>query len=114
MRAWEEFIDKQEKALGAEAAQKWLRTLKVVHFDSGNLYLEAKDSFHVLWFEEHIRPLIKSGLFNNNFRKVKVHLSVADGASASKIKKEKAKFAPCVPLVFDKLDAAKTLENWVM
>jgi chromosomal replication initiator protein len=115
MRVWEEFIKKQEKMLGAEAAHRWLHTLKVVHFDSGNLYLEAKDPFHVLWFEEHIRPLLKSGLLNNNFRPIKVHLTVSETTSPSlQSKKEKRKPLPAAPLIFDKLDTAMTLENFVM
>jgi chromosomal replication initiator protein len=113
MRAWEEFVKKQEGVLGAEVAQKWLHTLKVVHFDSGNLYLEAKDPFHVLWFEEHIRPLLKSALLNNNFRPIKVHLTVSEASAPGK-KKEKRKLPPPAPLVFDKLDSAMTLENFVM
>ena len=71
MQAWEDFLKKQETLLGRPIVEKWLRPLKVVHFDSGNLYLEAKDSFQVLWFEEHIRPQLKSQLLNNNFRPVK-------------------------------------------
>src|ERR1700722_9176206 len=115
MRAWEEFIKKQEKTLGTEVAERWLHTLNVVHFDSGNLYLEAKDPFHVIWFEEHIRPLLKSNLLNNNFRPIKVHLTVSEAAAPGyKSKKEKRKLPPAAPLVFDKLDAAMTLENFVM
>ena len=55
MRAWEGFVHKLGQELGQETAEKWLHTFTVSHFDAGNLYLEARDSFHAMWFEEHIR-----------------------------------------------------------
>lgn len=75
MKAWKDFVDQQEKLLGKETTDKWLRSLKVVTFDSCNLYLEATDSFQISWFEEHLRPKIKKTFFNNNYRPIKVHLS---------------------------------------
>ncbi|MBS0604036.1 MAG: ATP-binding protein [Verrucomicrobia bacterium] len=117
MQAWVDFIKKQEELLGKDAVEKWLLCLKVVHFDSGNLYLEAKDSFQVLWFEEHIRPILKSQLLNNNFRPVKVHLTVGDSTApqpSSKFsKKEKGSVHPPVHFFQDKLDSSMTLENFI-
>ncbi len=113
MQAWEQFLKKQEELLGADAVTRWLRPLNVVHFDSGNLYLEAKDSFQVLWFEEHIRPLLKRHLLNNNFRPIKVHLTVGD-TSSQKPKKEKNKSLPPHQFTFDPLDASMTLENFIV
>jgi len=117
MKAWIDFVNKQESLLGKEATDKWLRPLKVVHFDSGNLYLEADDSFQVLWFEEHIRPLLKSKLLNGNFRPIKVHLTAAaraQEAPAKHVKREKGA-APPPPMHFfqDKLDPSFTLDNFV-
>jgi chromosomal replication initiator protein len=117
MHAWEDFIKKQEKLLGSDVVNQWLRVLKVVHFDSGNLYLEAKDSFQILWFEEHIRPLLKSQFLNNNFRPIKVHLSVSETPSTTdgrKSKKEKGKLNPPIQFIFDKLDPSMTFENFVI
>lgn len=114
MQAWEDFIKKREQLLGKEAADKWLRSLKVVHFDSGNLYLEAKDSFQILWFEEHIRPLLRAELLNNNFRPIKVHLTIGDTPqeiSAKSAKKDKIPSA--TPFFQDKLDPVMTLDNFV-
>lgn len=117
MQAWNDFVKKQEALLGKEIASKWLCSLKVVHFDSGNLYLEAKDSFQVLWFEEHIRPKLGSELLNNNFRKIKVHLSVAESEkppSRSKFsKKEKGQSYPPIQFFKDKIDPGMTLDNFV-
>ncbi|NDD57679.1 MAG: AAA family ATPase [Chlamydiae bacterium] len=75
MQAWQQFLTALESDLGADTVQKWLRSLKVVHFDAGNLYLEAPDSFQIAWFEEHIREKARKKLVNNNFNPIKIHLS---------------------------------------
>jgi len=77
MQAWSLFLDTIEEQLGAETTTKWLRSLKVIHFDAGNLYLEAESSFQVDWFEEHIRARAKKTFVNNNFRPIKIHLTCA-------------------------------------
>jgi chromosomal replication initiator protein len=112
MQAWEEFITKQEKRFGKQTIDKWLRSLKLIHYDSGNLYLEAQEAFQVSWFEEHIRPLLKTELLNNNYRQIKVHLSVQEAlASKTPTKKEKKIFVP--QFISDKLDPAATFENFI-
>src|ERR1700722_2070010 len=83
MQAWEKFLTQQEAELGVETVLKWLRPLKVLRFDACNLYLEAKDSFQVLWFEEHMRQKINSRLFNNNNKRIRVHLSVGNNNPSS-------------------------------
>lgn len=80
MEAWENFLKHQEEELGVATVQRWLRPLKLLHFDACNLYLEAKDTFQVNWFEEHIRPKILSTLFNNNKKRIKVHLTISKNA----------------------------------
>lgn len=118
MQAWDDFLLKQEPLLGKDVVEKWLRTMKVVHFDSGNLYLEAKDSFQVLWFEEHLRPTLKSKLLNNNFRPVKVHISVGElktppAQAPAKSKTGKSPSPQAVHYFLDKIDPSLTLENFV-
>ncbi|MES2122165.1 MAG: DnaA/Hda family protein, partial [Chlamydiota bacterium] len=118
MKAWEDFLKKQEELLGKPIIDKWLRALKVLHFDSGNLYLEAKDSFQCIWFEEHIRPMLKRGLLNNNFRPIKVHLAVAQENGTVPQKKQKTNEKPPPPpqLEFppDPLDPAATLDQFII
>lgn len=88
MEAWENFLKSLEPELGVEIVNKWLRPLKVVRFDAGNLFLEAQDHFQALWFEEHVRSKAHNRLLNNNHRKIKIHLSIANvAASNSKTKK---------------------------
>lgn len=120
MQAWNEFIALQEIELGIETAGKWLRSIKVVSFDACNLYLEAKDSIHALWFEEHLRKKIQDKLFNNNNKKIKVHLSVANHVNQPKIKNSKristqviASQQPQFQLNFDTLDPYCTFENYI-
>src|SRR4051812_26534040 len=109
MEAWENFLKQQEAELGSDTVLKWLRSLKILRFDACNLYLEAKDHFQVLWFEEHIRPKILPQLYNNNKKKIKVHVSIASqDFSAGKDKKSKNEKAEARPpkfsLTFDTLD----------
>lgn len=90
MKAWETFLDEQEKELGQVTVKKWLRSLRVVKFDAQNLYLEAKDSFQALWFEEHIRKKLDLSFRNNNYSKIKVHLAIGNALEAvrSRTKRE--------------------------
>lgn len=111
MQAWEEFLKKQEDLLGKQTVNQWLRSLKILHFDATNLYLEAADAFHMLWFEEHMRPLIKTHLLNNNSRTIKVHLHVPDNVVNKK--KDKTQQLAVFSPVADKLDPIATLANFV-
>lgn len=77
MQAWESFLTKLQSDLGEETITKWLRPLKIIHFDAGNLYLEAETSFQIDWFEEHVRAEAKKSFINNNFRAIKIHLTCA-------------------------------------
>ncbi len=109
MKAWTEFLQQQEARLGADVIKRWLLPLKIIHFDSANLYLEASDSFQLLWFEEHIRPLLKTELLNANCRPIKVHLTLTDGAP-----KQTAKpIAPPLTFAQDKLDPHMVLDHFI-
>ncbi len=116
MQAWEQFLKSQEDELGKEVVQKWLRTLKIQSFDACNLYLEAKDSFQVLWFEEHIRSKVQQRLLNGNQKKIKIHLSIAHSLPTRDKKKGKSfkkAFSPFFELIFDDLNPLFLLDNFV-
>ena len=98
MQAWESFLDKLKSDLGEETIIKWLRPLKIVHFDAGNLYLEAESSFQIDWFEEHIRAEAKKTFINNNFRPIKIHLTCAN-KQPLKGKTDKQEILPPSPFV---------------
>lgn len=116
MKAWENFLALQEIELGAETVAKWLRSLKVLRFDACNLYLEAKDSFQVLWFEEHIRQKVKTRLLNNNNKQIKVHIAVTNdvGIKREAVPNGEVNQAPPPPfrLNFDALQPALTFQQW--
>jgi chromosomal replication initiator protein len=118
MQAWEQFLQLQEAELGIETVQKWLRSLKIQRFDACNLYLEAKDSFQALWFEEHIRSKAQIKLFNGNNKRIKIHLSIANTPAPPKKNKEKFKKkeegAPPFQLSFDNLDPICLFDNFVV
>jgi len=114
MEAWESFINQQELELGSETVQKWLRTLKVIRFDACNIYLEAKDRFQALWFEEHIRPKILAQLFNNNNKKIRVHLTIAAAQAPSKDKKSKFEATPPkFSLTFNSIDPYSLFSTFI-
>lgn len=116
MRAWEEFLSLQEKELGKEIVDKWLRPLKVVRFDACNLYLEAGDSFKALWFEEHLRHKVQHRLFNNNHKHIKVHINVAAHETSETNKKKKDPIPAAVQefsLKFDELDPQATFDSFI-
>lgn len=93
MKAWEQFLESIEKLVGSEAIEQWLKSLKIIRFDAGNLYLEAKDSFQIAWFEEHIRPLLLKRFLNNNFRPIRVHLSLKGPKSQLQEKQQQPTFS---------------------
>ncbi|MGH7889033.1 MAG: DnaA ATPase domain-containing protein, partial [Thermodesulfobacteriota bacterium] len=109
MRAWEQFLQGQVDNLGAEAVEKWAKSLKIVHFDAGNLYLEAQDSFQINWFEEHLRPKVQKYFLNNNQRPIKVHLSLSGVPSP----KDKKIWKPVLNLSPDGLDPSCRFETYL-
>jgi len=86
MRAWEEFLQEQIPILGEATVNKWLRPLKIVKFDAGNLYLEV-DYFQKTWFEEYIKPKLKN-FCNNNANPINVHLIVKEENAEKKVQTE--------------------------
>ena len=117
MQAWEEFLSYLENELGSDTIQKWARSLKILKFDACNLYLEAKDTFHAMWFEEHIRPKAQLKLLNNNKKRIKVHLSVANAPAPAAKKRAVSKAdplpkGPAFSLLFDNTDPHFTFQNY--
>jgi chromosomal replication initiator protein len=76
MQAWEDYVLSLERSFGKRATDEWIRTLKLIRFDACNLYLEARDTFHASWVEEHILPIAKKQLRNNNAHEIKIHLKI--------------------------------------
>ncbi|MFS8563359.1 MAG: ATP-binding protein [Rhabdochlamydiaceae bacterium] len=111
MKIWEDFVNAQRNELGEEAVAKWLTSLKVMHFDARNLYLEAQDPFAIHWFEQHVRPKVRKCLVNNNNSPIKVHLALSEPLAPPKLQKKIWK--PILNLSPDGLDAHATFELFV-
>ncbi len=116
MQAWELFLAHLEIEYGKETVLRWLRALKVVRFDACNIYLEAQDSFQVLWFDEHIRS--KLPLFvNNNQKPIKVHLSLPELVpTAPRKRKTTPQLQPpaSFQIYFDELDPSCSLDEFLV
>lgn len=115
MRAWEDFLLLQEKEIGAGTVDKWLRSLKVLCFDACNLYLEAKDSFQVTWFEEHIRPKVKAHLVNNNGKLIRVHVTSLDKTTSLYGEKQVAyEKTSCFAMQYGDVDPNMSFTNFLV
>jgi len=76
MKQWNDLLIGLEKELGSETVNKWLRSLKVLKFDAGNLFLDAADSFQVNWFKEYVSHLLPQKLVMSSGKPIKVHFSI--------------------------------------
>lgn len=116
MQAWDQFLELIDRELGKATVDKWLRPLKVVSFDALNLFLEAQDTFQILWFEEHIRQRAQKNFYNNNQKPIKIHLSTVNngGKAAPKSFKRRDKFdGEKSSYSFKSLDKSCTLSNFI-
>jgi chromosomal replication initiator protein len=104
MNEWQQFLSQLSQELGPEVVKKWVPGL--IRFDAANIYLEARDSFQISWFEEHVRPRLK-GLLNHNQRPIKVHLVTE---KPSVVKKEESR---TLSFNADPIDPEMTLENFI-
>ncbi len=118
MEAWEQFLLMQEHEVGAETVRKWLRSLQLLRFDACNLYLEARDAFQILWFEEHVRTKVIKYLKNNNNHRINVHLSLSGaGADNGKTRKKGAvakESTHSFALSFEEWNPICTFENLIV
>lgn len=116
MKAWNEFLENQKKVLGTVVVERWLKPLKIIHFDARNLYLESKDHFQALWFEEHIRPKAERELRNNNGAKITIHLAIHNQSAKPKTqrpssRRHEAPMSPKFTPTFDQLNHFYTFQS---
>jgi chromosomal replication initiator protein len=114
MQAWQNFLTVLEKEYGRETVVKWVLPLKVTKFDAGNLYLEAHDSFQLLWFDEHVRPKAKKYLINNNNRPIKIHIKLDDkGATPPAAQTPLEPKEETIHFISDRLESTFSFEQFV-
>jgi chromosomal replication initiator protein len=104
---WQTFLDSLETELGKQTIDRWARSLQVIHTSDDQLVLSAKDSFQTLWFEEHLRPRLRS-FVNPLGAPVKVTLQT----TKSPPKAIQAK-APIPTLHFSPLDPTSTFDTFM-
>lgn len=76
MKAWNTLLSFLDHELGKEAVDRWLRPLKVVKFDAGNLYLDAENSFQIHWFQEYVAPYLPKHFLTARGKSINVHFSI--------------------------------------
>lgn len=73
--------------------------------------------FQALWFEEHIRAKVTNTLYNNNNKKIRVHVAIGTRSGTGKDKKSPIKSGPSVlppfQIQFDTTDPLCTFEHFV-
>ena len=104
MQAWHKFVDNLNKLMSEFVIDKWIRSLKIKKFDARNIYLEANDYFQINWLKEHLLPLAKKELKNNNSLPIKIYLSVKNEAPFKSTPIKKIIFTPDVPDNFYSFD----------
>ena len=116
MQAWDSFLIQLQEKFGDETFNKWLRPLKLVHFDACNLYLEAQNSFQMEWFEEHVRSFASRHFKTAHSQPIKIHIT----SNELQVKQKKVPHLKLTPtqspeftLKKDSLFEEMTLENFV-
>ncbi len=108
MNEWYSFIQKESERLGVETVEKWVRTLKLVHFDARNIYLEARDLFQLNWIKQHLSSQIRD-YFSQSHPVIQVHFFLSGDAPKKKVKEEK-RFP--FHLAADRVIATQRLESY--
>ena len=75
MKAWDQFLTHLSKTLDASAVDRWLKSMRILRFDAANLYLESTDPFQIQWFNDHVKPRLKTEFVSGSGRPIKVHLN---------------------------------------
>lgn len=109
MQIWTSFLQKLEERFGKKNVDTWARSLEIIRFDACNIYFQAKDSFQVLWVEEHVLPYAKEHLKNNNNHPIKLHLVSPEKS----LKQKKASSTHFAQFVSDTTYTHCSLEQYV-
>jgi chromosomal replication initiator protein len=112
MKAWDDFLLFLDEKFGKSTIDKWVRSLKLLRFDACNLYLEGRDSFQVVWYQEHIAPLAKKNLLDHNGNPLKVNLTCDESVLEQQIEEPKISFE--LRFESDPLLSYATLDNFVI
>ena len=76
MKIWANLLEFLDGKLGKKTVDEWLRSLQVIKFDAGNLYLDAPSAFHINYFKEYVTPHLPKHLVSGIGKEIKVHFSI--------------------------------------
>lgn len=110
MNQWSNLLKQLDRELGTDTVDKWLRTLKVVKFDAGNIFLDAADSFQINWFKEYVSPLLPRKFLMGSGRPIKVHFSIRGEPYDVKEREAQKKDDPFAP---NSLEPHATFDNFI-
>ena len=114
MKTWDDFLSFLDGKFGKSTIDKWVRSLKIAKFDACNIYIEAKDSFQTSWYAEHIGPLAKKHLLDNNGAPIKVSLTSADTVTLEEDEQPKPSFSYDLKFESDPITSHALLEHFVV
>jgi chromosomal replication initiator protein len=108
---WHAFLERLDQELGKETVDKWVRSLVVRQGINQKLYVEVKDSFQALWFEEHLRPRLQT--FTDPVgTPIKVIVETSGKKAPPKVQPPKTQ-TPETALHFPELDPFCTFEHFI-
>ncbi|QVL56724.1 MAG: ATP-binding protein [Simkaniaceae bacterium] len=110
MKAWNELLNILDHKIGSTTVNQWLRPLKVVKFDAGNLYLDAADSFQINWFKEYVTPYLSKYLLTGRGKEIKVHFSILGKEYPKKKEKQEDEESFYQP---DHLESHATFDDFI-
>lgn len=111
MKAWNELLNLLDHKLGSTTINRWVRPLKIVKFDAGNLYLDASDSFQINWFKEYVTPYLSKHFLTGRGKEIKIHFSIQGEVYPPKKEKleiEESFFQP------DPLESHTSIEEFIL
>lgn len=115
MKAWNDFLQKQEESFGKEIVDKWLRSFVLTNFDANNLYLTPTNPLQRQWFEEHVRSKLKQEFLSYTGKPIQVHIALEAPLPEKPSKKKPTLFpSPTLVLQSDPLDPHKQWDRLML
>ncbi|MDJ0652405.1 MAG: chromosomal replication initiator protein DnaA [Simkaniaceae bacterium] len=110
MKAWNDLLSLLDHELGSKTVNEWLRPLKIIKFDAGNLYLDVANSFQINWFKEYVTPYLSKYFLTARGKIINVHFSIHGKEYSSQKNQKEAKENFYQP---DPLEPHATFETFI-
>lgn len=73
---WQEFLLQQEKSIGKDSVDRWLRPLQLTSFNARRIQIMAEDPFLLNWFEEQMRPQVEAYFAKQHGKAIRIEMSL--------------------------------------